>query len=413
MSEFINNNQARVDSLYSFCFQLIKGEKGTELVKKYQEVIDQLTPNDIVLVVHRLVEANVPMEDLKIGINKALNVFHKVIHKHPKAQVGSNHFLGIMMQENDELDMRLKEIKPLAKSINNCKDGVELTVAMSLLRSKIQALSEMDKHYQRKENIFFPYFEKQFPEYKCLGVMWSIHDDIRRVQKHLVSELQSSFIDLKLINRLLGDLFFFMYAIISREEYLLFPVALNAVSDELWNEMNHQSHEIGFSFIEMPEIVNASKKSIKRESNVDSEGLSMDQLGDTLLNFETGLMTLKQVMMLLNHLPVDITMIDENDRVCFFSNPKERFFPRSKAIIGRTVQNCHPPESVHVVDDLVKAFKSGDKDSESFWIQMKGRFILIQYFALRDEDNAYKGCIEVSQDTTDIRKLDGEKRLMD
>lgn len=413
MSEFINNNQARVDSLYNFCFQLIKGAKGTELIKKHQEAIGQLTPNDIILVVHRLVEANVPMEDLKIGINKALNVFHKVIHNHPKAQVSLNHFLGIMMQENDELDARLKEIKPLAKSINTCKDGVELAAEMALLKSKVQALSAMDKHYQRKENIFFPYFEKQFPEYKCLGVMWSIHDDIRRVQKHLVAELQSSFIDLKLINRLLGDLFFFMYAIISREEYLLFPVALNAVSDELWDEMNNQSHEIGFSFIEAPEIVNVTKKSIKRESDMEREELNMDQLGDTVLNFETGLMTLKQAMMLLNYLPVDITMIDENDRVCFFSNPKERFFPRSKAVIGRTVQNCHPPESVHVVNDLVKAFKSGEKDSESFWIQMKGRFVLIQYFALRDEDNLYKGCIEVSQDVTDIRKLSGEKRLMD
>jgi DUF438 domain-containing protein len=413
MSEFINNNQARVDSLYDFCFQLIKGAKGTELIKKHQPAIDQLTPNDIVLVVHRLVEANVPMEDLKVGINKALNVFHKAIHNHPKAQVSSKHFLGIMMQENDELDARLKEIKPLAKSINTCKDGKELATEMSLLKSKVQALSEMDKHYQRKENIFFPYFENQFPEYKCLGVMWSIHDDIRRVQKKLVSELQSNFIDLKLINRLLGDLFFFMYAIISREEYLLFPVAMNAVSDELWDEMNNQSHEIGFSFIEAPEIINTAKKSVKKESNMGSEELDMDQLGNTVLNFETGLMTLKQAMMLLNHLPVDITMIDENDRVCYFSNPKERFFPRSKAIIGRTVQNCHPPESVHVVDDLVKAFKSGEKDSESFWIQMKGRFVLIQYFALRDEDNAYKGCIEVSQDVTDIRKLDGEKRLMD
>jgi DUF438 domain-containing protein len=413
MSEFINNNQARVDSLYNFCFQLIKGTKGTELIKKHQSAIDQLTPNDIVLVVHRLVEANVPMEDLKIGINKALNVFHKLIHKHPKAQVSTNHFLGIMMQENAELDARLKEIKPLAKSINTCKDGMELAAEISLLKSKIQGLSEMDKHYQRKENIFFPYFENQFPEFKCLGVMWSIHDDIRRVQKQLSAELKSNFIDLKLINRLLGDLFFFMYAIILREEYLLFPVALNTVSDELWDEMNNQSHEIGFSFIEAPEIVNTVKKSVTKTSEMAGDKLDMDQLGDTVLNFETGLMTLKQAMMLLNHLPVDITMIDENDRVCYFSNPKERFFPRSKAIIGRTVQNCHPPESVHVVDDLVKAFKSGEKDSESFWIQMKGRFVLIQYFALRDEDNAYKGCIEVSQDVTDIRKLDGEKRLMD
>ncbi len=413
MSEFINNNQARVDSLFEFCYQLIKGEKGTELIKKHQLAIDHLTPNDIILVVHRLVEVNVPMEDLKVGINKALNVFHKAIHNHPKADVQENHFLGIMMLENAALDTRLKAIKPLAKNINRIEDPQELASELSLLKQKISELDDMNKHYQRKENIFFPYFENQYPEYKCLGVMWSIHDDIRKVQKQLVAELQSELIDLKLINRLLGDLFFFMYAIISREEYLLFPIALNAVSEDLWDEMNDQSSEIGFSFIEAPKFVNTEKKSVKKTEKMIGEELDMEQLGDTLLNFETGLMTLKQAMMLLNHLPVDITMIDENDRVCFFSNPKERFFPRSKAIIGRTVQNCHPPESVHVVDDLVKAFKSEEKDSESFWIQMKGRFILIQYFALRDEKNVYKGCIEVSQDVTDIRKLDGEKRLMD
>ncbi|PKQ64461.1 hypothetical protein BZG02_06545 [Labilibaculum filiforme] len=413
MSEFINNNQERVNSLYNFCFQLIKGAKGTELIKQYQAAIDQLKPNDIVLVVHRLVEAKVPMEELKIGINKALNVFHKQIYSHSKAAVEDTHFLGIMMQENAELDTRLKEIRPLAKSINSIKDKEKLAEALSLLGTKIQALSEMDKHYQRKENIFFPYFENQFPEYKCLGVMWSIHDDIRRVQKQLLVELKSSSTDLKRINRLLGDLFFFTYAIISREEYLLFPVALNAVSEELWEEMNNQSHEIGFSFIETPQLAKKGNKLATKTSEMAAEKLDSDQLGDTILNFDTGLMTLKQAMLLLNHLPVDITMIDENDRVCFFSNPKDRFFPRSKAIIGRTVQNCHPPESVHVVDDLVKAFKSGEKDSESFWIQMKGRFILIQYFALRDEESTYKGCIEVSQDVSDIRKLDGEKRLMD
>lgn len=413
MSEFINNSQERVDSLYEFCFNLIKGDKGTELIQKHQEAIDHLQANDIVVVVHRLVEAEIPMEDLKVGITKALNVFHKSIYKQPKAQVESNHFLGVMMLENRELEIRLKEIKPLAKSINILNDEVKLAAELSLLKSKIKALAEMEKHYQRKENIFFPYFEKQYPEYKCLGVMWSIHDDIRRVQKQLVAELQSSFIDLKLINRLLGDLFFFTKAIISREEYLLFPIALNAVSEELWDEMNEHSSEIGYSFIEVPEFKKMDVESEKTRQVVKGGELDADKLGDTLLNFETGLMTLKQAMLLLNHLPVDITMIDENDRVCFFSNPKERFFPRSKAIIGRTVQNCHPPESVHVVDDLVQAFKSGEKDSESFWIQMKGRFILIQYFALRDKDNTYKGCIEVGQDITDIRKLDGEKRLMD
>ncbi len=268
----------------------------------------------------------------------------------------------------------------------------------------------MEKHYVRKENILFPYFEKEYPNYKCLGVMWSIHDDIRRNQKALLMALLEVNLDKKQINKLLGDLFFDMYAIIFREEHLLLPVAFNALNKEAWHDMLLQSEEIGYAYIEAPII----KKLVQEEKSelFETDYLNENKLENTLLNFDTGLMTLKQAILLLNNLPVDITMIDENDKVCFFSNPKERFFPRSKAIIGRSVQNCHPPESVHIVDELVQAFKDGSKDSEPFWIEMKGHFILIQYFALRDEIGAYKGCIEVSQDLTDIRNLSGEKRLM-
>lgn len=413
MSEYINNSKARVESLFQFCMQLIKGGKGSDLIERHREAIDQLTPNDILLVVHRLVEEKFSMDELKLGINKALNVFYKSITKNPKIQPDPNHFLGILMQENRELEIRLSAIKPLVKSINQNEKSKELRAELNLLKEKIQDLGQMEKHYSRKENIFFPYFENQFPDYKCLGVMWSIHDDIRKVQKQLLVELSSDSMDLKRINRLLGDLFFFMHAIIFREEYLLFPVAQNAVSKDLWEEMNQQSFEIGYSFISDPIKRKSEKQMVKKGAKFESEHLDMAQLGETLLNFDTGLMTLQQAMLLLNHLPVDITMIDENDRVRFFSNPKDRFFTRSKAIIGRTVQNCHPPESVHVVDELLKAFKSGAKDSEPFWIQMKGRFILIQYFALRDEEGNYKGCIEVSQDITDIKNLEGDKRLMD
>jgi DUF438 domain-containing protein len=117
--------------------------------------------------------------------------------------------------------------------------------------------------------------------------------------------------------------------------------------------------------------------------------------------------------MMLNHLPVDMTLVDENDEVRYFSTPGDRIFPRSKAIIGRKVENCHPPSSVHVVTELLDAFKAGKKDKESFWIQMGKKFILIQYFALRDEKGTYKGTLEVSQDVSEIRSLTGEKRLMD
>jgi DUF438 domain-containing protein len=413
MSEFINNNEARIKSLFRFCSQLIKGEKGKDLIEKHQDAIDHLTPNDIVQVVHQLVEADLPMEDLKIGINKALNVFYNSILRHPKANVDANHFLGVMMAENKELEQRLAAIKPLVKSFNKAADEESLKRDLKDIHERVEELGEFEKHYSRKENIFFPYFENQYPEYKCLGVMWSIHDDIRRLRKELLQALSAIQPDLKLINKLIGDLFFVMYTIIFREEYLLFPVAVNAVSNELWDEMNEQSLEVGFSFIETPSFQKTNKKGNKKAFTFEGENLDEEQLGNTLLNFDTGLMSLKQAMMLLNHLPVDITMIDENDRVRFFSNPKDRFFTRSKAIIGRTVQNCHPPESVHVVDDLLKAFKSGEKDSEPFWIQMQGRFILIQYFALRDEEGQYKGCIEVSQDLTDLKKLEGEKRLME
>jgi DUF438 domain-containing protein len=413
MSEFINNNEARIKSLFQFCSQLIKGENGKSLIEKHQDAIDHLTPNDIVQVVHQLVEAELPMEDLKIGINKALNVFYNSILRHPKANVDANHFLGVMMAENKELEKRLAAIKPLVKSFNKAPDEESLKRDLSDILNRIEELGDFEKHYSRKENIFFPYFENQYPEYKCLGVMWSIHDDIRRIRKELLQALSVAQPDLKLINKLIGDLFFMMYTIIFREEYLLFPVAVNAVSSELWDEMNEQSLEVGFSFIETPSFQKTNKKGNKKAFTFEGDHLDDEQLGNTLLNFDTGLMSLKQAMMLLNHLPVDITMIDENDRVRFFSNPKDRFFTRSKAIIGRTVQNCHPPESVHVVDDLLKAFKSGEKDSEPFWIQMQGRFILIQYFALRDEEGLYKGCIEVSQDLTDLKKLEGEKRLME
>lgn len=413
MSEYINNNAARIDSLFQFCLDLIKGKNGKELIEAHQEAIDHLCPNDIIQVVHKLVEEDLAMDDLKIGINKSLNVFHNAIISHEKPEVDSNHFLGILMQENRELEKRLGEIKPLVKSFNKAETEDDLKRDLREIHSRIEEFAEFEKHYSRKENIFFPYFENQYPEYKCLGVMWSIHDDIRRLRKELLQALATEQSDLKLINKLIGDLFFLKYTIIFREEYLLFPVALNAVSSDLWDEMNQQSLEVGFSFIDPPVFTSDRKSKKSKSFSFEGKELDAKQLGNTLLNFDTGLMTLDQAMMLLNHLPVDITMIDENDRVRFFSNPKDRFFTRSRAIIGRTVQNCHPPESVHIVDELLKAFKSGAKDSEPFWIQMQGRFILIQYFALRDDEGNYKGCIEVSQDLTDLKNLEGEKRLME
>jgi len=408
MSEFINNNQARINSLYDFCYRLTEGEKGSDLIKKHQAAINDLKANDIIQVVHRLIESDLPLDKIKIGINKALNVFHKQILAQEQVSLPEEHFLTYLKKENRELERRLQNLKSWVKDFNN--ENLDSLKIAEHLRIGVEDLMQMEKHYIRKENILFPYFEKEFPQYKCLGLMWSIHDNIRNRQKALLMALLEIDLDKKHINKLLGDLFFDMYTIIFREEYLLFPVALHAVNQDAWDEMLQQSDALGYAYIQAPKI--KKKEKVKKDQSFVSDFLSENKLENTLLNFDTGLMTLQQAILLLNNLPVDITMIDENDKVCFFSNPKERFFPRSKAIIGRTVQNCHPPESVHIVNELVEAFRDGSKDSEPFWIEMKGRFILIQYFALRDEKGFYKGCIEVSQDLTDIRSLTGEKRLM-
>lgn len=136
-------------------------------------------------------------------------------------------------------------------------------------------------------------------------------------------------------------------------------------------------------------------------------------VADAGLALDTGTLTSEQVNLLLTHLPVDISYVDENDTVIYYSATPERIFPRAPGVIGRKVQNCHPPKSVDVVDRILKAFRSGERDSAEFWIQSQGKFIHVRYFALRDGTGTYKGTLEVTQDATAIRALRGERRLLD
>jgi len=131
------------------------------------------------------------------------------------------------------------------------------------------------------------------------------------------------------------------------------------------------------------------------------------------LELKTGKLTAEQVDLILRALPVDVSFVDENDTVIYYSEKKDRIFTRVPGVIGRKVQNCHPAKSVDVVERILKAFKTGQKDRAEFWIQIEGRFIHIRYFAIRDDQGHYRGCLEVSQDVTEIRQLQGQRRLLD
>ncbi|MEA3479596.1 MAG: PAS domain-containing protein, partial [Bacteroidota bacterium] len=276
------------------------------------------------------------------------------------------------------------------------------------LSAIIKEIADYEKHYIRKENVLFPNIEKKMEDYHCLQVMWSIHDDFRESIRNLIRLLEEQEYNLDEINREMGHLFFAVYPIIFREEKILFPIVAELFSKQELREMHNESLELGFSFIDqdlMPESIN-----VKGD---DPATPSLKNMTTGQIDLGTGLLQKIQLIKVLNSLPIDMTFVDKNDEVRYFSNPADRIFPRSKSIIGRKVQNCHPPESMHMVEEILDSFKSGAKDIESFWINIKGKFILIQYFAVRDDQGNYLGTLEVSQDATETRSLQGEKRLID
>jgi DUF438 domain-containing protein len=164
--------------------------------------------------------------------------------------------------------------------------------------------------------------------------------------------------------------------------------------------------EIGWAF----DIKPTHSINLHANSKIDNKTNPLINFGSMAL--EEGFMNLEQINLMLKFLPIDLTYVDENDRVIFYNRGEERVFPRSAAVIGREVRFCHPPKSVGTVLQILEEFKKGTKDEAEFWIDYRGKKIHIRYFAIRDSNKTYKGVIEVSQDITQIQILEGEQRLL-
>jgi len=382
------------------------GTNGNELYKNNKSFLETVTPDIMISAVDTVVKKNeISMPELKMGINKILNLLFVAFNDFKSIEVSENSFLDLLKQDNRELEFRLKSFKGLILDLNK-KDNSDILIITNILNKKFTELLEFDKHYLIKENILFPILEKEWKDYRCLQVMWSFHDDIRNNLKSVISictdvKSRDNF-DIKEFNKIVGKIFFDMNAIIFREEKILFPIILETISNEKLENILHESLESGFAFI---------KPKLKATEEV-KKSIENNSFDTNRLDLQTGLLTLEQIKLIFNHLPVDITYVDENDEVRYFSNPKKRIFHRTKSIIGRKVNNCHPKESVHTVEEIVDSFRNGKKDVEEFYLKIKGEYIYIQYFAVRDSENNYKGVIEVSQDITHINELEGEKRLL-
>jgi DUF438 domain-containing protein len=270
-------------------------------------------------------------------------------------------------------------------------------------------LTNIEKRFARKENQLFPYLEKHGWEGPSQG-MWSFHDNLRDIIRLLKKQNEEK--DIEKIEQNLPFLIDGIERLMGIEDMRLFPNAMQLLTKEDWEEFYEGDEEIGWMLPNKPTPYPKIEEEYIHPSEDTKERKLSFSLEDTF-HYDEGFMTPEQVNLLLQFLPVDITYVDENDKVIFYNRGEKRVFPRSKGIIGREVKFCHPPKSVHMVLRIVEEFKAGTKDVAEFWINFKGRMIHIRYFAIRDKENIYRGVIEMSQDVTDIQKLEGQQRLLD
>lgn len=403
MADFTNNREKRVEDLLAFSRGIMNGENGKELIERYRDAIDNLTPHDLLALEDQQLQMGITPQKIKKYIEKIINTFFKSLEKYPWEHPEDGTFLYHLMQENEKLSSKLQQIKVILKSYRGLEIEDFDRMKVELL-PKFKELQAFDDHYVKKENILFPYLEKRWENYRPLSVMWSLHDDIRKNLKNIIVILQDPVVGWEEFNKIMSEYFFLVFGMIQKENLILYPVASEDVLDEEWAKMFVQSFDYSFPFIEAP---------VKKETG-DQMKKNDDVMGEKAgFSSETGTMNYEQVLLVFNHLPVDITFVDENNKVKFFNRAKDRFFPRSPAIIGRDVKNCHPPESVHIVEKIVSEFRSGARHSADFRIKIKGKYLLIQYFAVRNDADEYRGVIEISQDITEINQYSGEKRLLD
>jgi len=276
-------------------------------------------------------------------------------------------------------------------------------------------LSTVEKHFARKENQLFPFLELRGWTNPSQN-MWSFHDTIRDIFRLVRKNLEEKDYDQAQINvRYIQDN---LGRLLNVEANILFPNALKILTEEDWIEMRKGEEEIGWMLKEAPapypnKEAGAEGAPAYVHPSMDTERRTDVTFDEKAAHYDEGYMTIEQVNLLLKTLPIDITFVDEHDRVIFYNRGEERVFPRSAGIIGREVKFCHPPKSVGTVLKIVENFRAGTQNEANFWFNYRGRLIYVRYFAVRDKDKNYKGVIEMSQDITDIKTIEGERRLLE
>jgi hypothetical protein len=401
----IQGKQQKKEVLKDIILKLHQGQSVEQAKERFEREVGSISSTEIAEIEQSLMNDGVSAEEIKKFCNVHALLFQSALGETITKEESSAHPVYLFKLENREIEKITIAIKKMIKDLGHH----ELVKQKEDIKNLLERLKGVKGHYTRKEQILFPYLEK----YGLFGpskVMWGKDEEIREILGKAITDIEGVTTKTRLdeyVEKNLNPLIEEVEGMIFKEENILFPTALEKLDTNDWVEVLKESEEVGYVFIERPketeQLIRELRAAVVEEPMIKDDGIS----------FPSGELHLKETMLLLNTLPVDITFVDKNDKVKYFSEGRDRIFLRARSVIGREVQNCHPPESVDVVEKILKSFKEGTKDFFEFWINFKGRFVHIRYFAVRDSDGSYQGTLEVTQDVTGIRKLKGERRLLD
>jgi DUF438 domain-containing protein len=388
--------------------QLPSGARPEEVKEKFKDTLKDVTSEDIINVEQELVKEGMPREELQKLCNIHMAMFGEQLSEQ-ELLLAPGHPISIQIEEHRIMLERAEKLEELVGLVEEACDSVYVNDVMTELQNIAKDFQDSEKHYVREENVVFPIAEKHGIT-EPPAIMWMEHDEIREVKRkfiHLVEKWNAMTFEefKKRLSETTKPLCSLLPSHFYKENNILFPATLEAASIDEWVEARKEFDEIGFCRFTPPAAI------VKMETGKPLTTTSA--ASEETLKFETGSLSKEEAEAILDVLPIDISFVDKNDAVKYFNKAEKRIFVRTKSVIGRKVQLCHPQKSVHIVTKIVDAFKSGKKDVAEFWITMGGRLVHIRYFAVRDQNKKYLGTLEVTQDLTDLKKIEGEKRLLD
>ena len=389
-----------------------------EARKSLKDRVQHLAPYEIAIIEQEMVEETED-ECIKEDIQAMLEVFQDVLVTKDQ-ELPENHPISCYRRENAKMKELLLSVEDLVQYPLIKNQWLELYE--ELLKFKI--------HLSRKQNQLYPVLEKKGFT-RPTTTMWTlddfIRDEIAECYNLLLEDKEEEFIGKQA--ELVAD----VRDLMDKEENILYPTSLEMINEKEFRYMAEGDQEIGFAYISVQADKSGNSASASSSASASTAGAPLSGLSsapgfaeelagllgkygfnnkEEKLNVSTGQLTLEQINLIYQHMPVDLSYVDENELVCFYTDTKHRVFPRSKNVIGRDVKNCHPKASVHIVEEIIKKFRSGEQDKAEFWINKPDLFIYIIYYAVRDENGKFRGVLEMMQDCTHIRSLQGSQTLL-